>query len=224
MAETSITDPLIDELLVLSSSKQQEQLLVDNGLADVAGLELLLTFAERNVRHDPVQAQALSSLCERRAEKLGAPTLTPRTLYLRAQTHVLRGDPQTALDLIASARALYAEENNMVAALRTDVGAMTTLTALSRYSEALSVGDDALVLIESMLPEAGREDVAAIQIIRAKIYVNQGPALSEMGRFNEALTAYARAEARLCSIGHERGPGLGAEQSRRSASLSRTCR
>ncbi len=201
MAEISITDLLVDELLALSSSSQQEQLLVDNGLADVVGLDALLTFAERSARHDPLQARALSGLCERFAEQFGAPTLTPRARYLRAQTYVLRSDPQTALDLIVAARALYAEAGSMIDALRTDVGAMTTLTALGRYSETLSVGDDALAQIDSILSDASQRDASAIRLIQAKIFVNQGPALSEMGRFDEALTAYASAEAIYAALG-----------------------
>ena len=195
MANISITDRLVDELLALSSSSQQAQRLVDNGLANEAGLDALLAFAERTARHDPPQAQALSGLCERFGESFGVPAETPRARYLRAQTYVLRGDPQTALDLIEGARALYAEAGSIIDALRTDVGTMTTLTALGRYEEALSIGESALAQIDSIMPDASRDDVVAIQIIQAKILVNQGPALSEMGRFDEALTAYAHAEA-----------------------------
>ena len=89
-------------------------------------------------------------------------------------------------------------------ALRTDVGAMTTLTTLGRYQDALDRGDTALAQIDNWLQAADPDSAADLAMIRAKIHVNQGPALSEMGRFDEALTAYAERRSDLRIVADDR--------------------
>ncbi len=195
MADFSITDTFVAELLALPSYAQRMARLVANHLVDEAGLDSLLAHAEQSVRHDPLQARALAQLCEQVATQVSAPPLAARATYLQAQTYALRGDAQTALALIEAARNQFMALNMTVDALRTDVGAMTTLTTLGRYQDALARGSMALEQIDALTQRADPDAVADLTLIRAKIFVNQGPALSEMGRFGEALVAYSQAEA-----------------------------
>ncbi len=195
MTNLPIVDEIVVELLALPSFTHQMELLVANNLADEAGLAELLSYAEKAARHDPLQARALTQLCEQVAIQIATPALVPRANYLSAQTYVLRGDADTALKLIKIARSQFVDLGMTVDALRTDVGAMNTLTALGRYHNALESGGAALAQIDNALASADQESTVALNLIRAKIHDNQGPALCEMGRFEEALTAYDRAES-----------------------------
>ncbi len=195
MANFPIIDEIVVELLALPSFAHQMERLVANHLANEAGLTELLVYAEKAARHDPLQTRALTQLCEQAAIQIAASALVPRATYLRAQTYVLRGDADTALKLIEIARSQFVELGMTVDALRTDVGAMNTLTALGRYRNALESGSTALAQIDNALATVNQESAAALELIRAKIHDNQGPALCEMGRFEEALISYDRAES-----------------------------
>ena len=195
MADFPITDKFVAELLALPSYAHRMARLGANHLVDEAGLDSLLAHAEQSVRHNPLQACALAQLCEQVARQVSSLALAARATYLQAQTYVLRGDAQTALALIEVARNQFMALNMTVEALRTDVGTMTTLTTLGRYQDALARGNMALEQIDTLIQRADPDVVADLTVIRAKLFVNQGPALSEMGLFGEALTAYSQAEA-----------------------------
>jgi tetratricopeptide (TPR) repeat protein len=200
MAEPSTSEKFVVELLALPSLAEQMARLVAVHLANEDGLNDLLTHAEQAVRHDPSQARGLAQVCEDVATLISIPSLVPRATYLRAQTHVLRRDAQIAMTLIDTAHDQFLVLNRTADALRTDVGAMTALTTLGRYQDALQRGNAALTQARSEEATADAESLIDLARIRAKIHVNQGPALSEMGRFDEALTAYAEAEKIYASL------------------------
>jgi len=200
MADALISEKFVVDLLALPSFAEQSERLVAVHLANEDGLDDLLTYAEVAVRHDPMQARGVAQLCEEVATLISIPALVPRATYLRAQTFVLRGDAQTALTLIETAHDQFLALGRTTDALRTDVGAMTALTTLGRYRDALERGTAALAQARSVEASTVPESLTDLALVRAKIHVNQGPAFSETGRFDEALTAYTEAEAIYASL------------------------
>ena len=195
MADSSISNDWVDELLACPSIEKQIDFLRRDGFTGRSGLRRLLDYTEDSARNSPPQARRLTLLCEEVARQINAPDLIPQAIYLRAQTYVLSGEPRVASNLIRTARTQFLDLDQPVDALRTDVGLMHTLTMLGEYPAALDVADSTLVQVDHALENADAESARALQAIRAKMHINQGPALSETGRFDEALTAYAQAES-----------------------------
>src|SRR6185503_10390455 len=101
--DTLVTDEWIDALLRLPSLEQRLAFLRSAHLLHAEGLSQLLDQAMRLARSDPGQARQLAAICAEAAEEANAPAIVPRSAYLRAQTHAINGEFNTALELIQSA-------------------------------------------------------------------------------------------------------------------------
>ncbi|MGH2521627.1 MAG: CHAT domain-containing protein, partial [Anaerolineales bacterium] len=128
-------------------------------------------------------------LCADVAEQAGAPIILPRATYLRAQTHAINSEFDIARELIQSACAGYEAIGEAMEALRTNLGLMHVLNELGRHSEALEAGQTILDALEKQRvphPQAG--------LVAALAHLNRGVCYETIGRYEEALTAYASAE------------------------------
>lgn len=150
----------------------------------------------RLARSDPGKARRLTLICADAAVPAGAPAILPRATYLRAQTHAINGEFGTALELIQSARAAYEAIGEKMESLRTNIGLMHVLNELGRHAEALDAGQavlDALAGPDELHPQA--------QLLLALAHQNRGVCLETIGRYEDALEAYAQAERRFKAIG-----------------------
>ncbi len=146
-------------------------------------------------RSDPGKARHLTVICANAAEPAAAPAILPRATYLRAQTHAINGEFDTALQLIRSARAAYAAIGETMEALRTNVGLMHVLNELGRHAEALDAGQavlDAVKQQDASHPQA--------QLLAALAHQNRGVCFETIGRYEEALAAYAAAESHFTML------------------------
>ena len=189
VAETTVTAEWIDALLQLSSREKQLVLLQAAHLLDAEGLSRLLDQAMQRARSDPAQARQLATLCAEAAEEANAPVIGPRATYLRAQTHAINGDFNTALELIGAALVGYEAIGERMEALRTNIGRMHVLNELGRHAEALDAGQVVLNALEGLA-----DAPAQAQLLLALAHQNRGVCFETMGRYEEALQAYALAE------------------------------
>ena len=189
VANSPVTAEWIDSLLQLPAREQQLARLRSADLLDAEGLSQLLDQAMQRARSDPAQARQLAVLCAEAAEEANAPAIVPRATYLRAQTHAINGEFNTALELIQSALAGYEAIGERMEALRTNIGRMHVLNELGRHAEALEAGQvvlDALEQKTELPPQA--------QMLSALAHQNRGVCFETMGRYEDALEAYALAE------------------------------
>src|SRR5688500_10469666 len=107
VADSPVTAEWIDALLQVPALEQQLALLRSAHLLHAEGLSQLLDQAMQRARSDPAQARQLAAMCAEAAEEANAPVIVPRAAYLRAQTHAINGDFNTALELIQSAYMAY---------------------------------------------------------------------------------------------------------------------
>jgi CHAT domain-containing protein/tetratricopeptide (TPR) repeat protein len=189
VAETPVTAEWIDALLQLPSLEKQLAHLQAAHLLDAEGLSRLLDQAMQRARSDPAQARQLATLCAEAAEKANAPVIVPRATYLRAQTHAINGEFNTALELIGAALAGYEAIGEGMEALRTNIGRMHVLNELGRHAEALEAGQVVLNELEGLT-----EPPAQAQMLLALAHQNRGVCFETMGRYEDALKAYALAE------------------------------
>ena len=189
VAETPVTAEWIDALLQLPSLEKQLAFLQAAHLLDAEGLSRLLDQAMQRARSDPAQARQLATLCAEAADEANAPVIVPRATYLRAQTHAINGDFNTALELIGAALIGYEAIGEGMEALRTNIGRMHVLNELGRHAEALEAG---LVVLNAL--EGLAEPPAQAQLLLALAHQNRGVCFETMGRYEEALQAYALAE------------------------------
>ena len=173
--------------------------------ADTARLlPAALDRAAELVHRHPRRAERLALWVERRAVLHGQQA---RARYVRAQVLAERGELDEALRLIADARALWTEDGDVLAALRTDLGRMHVLDDLGRHQEAIEVGEQ-LVSGLGGLCVAGREGGDGVETearyLRAHAVKNLGVAYGLVGRHAAALEAYARAAEEYAALGrHE---------------------
>lgn len=182
-------------MLALPTHAEQEAWLREANLLHEAGLRELLGAAMGLARSNPAQARALTTLCTEFATPADAPTIVPRALYLRAQTHAITGEFAQALDLIQAARAGYEQLGEQEEALRTNVGRMHILNELGHHQEALEAGDELLTAL------ASAEITPQTTQVIALVHQNRGVCFETMGRYEEALDAYATAEQTLDALG-----------------------
>ena len=95
-------------------------------------LSAILDRADELLHQQPQRAERLARWCDARSEGPGLLGLRARSRYQQAQIAAERGELDAALDLIAEARALWAEAADPVASLRTDLGRMHVLDDLGR--------------------------------------------------------------------------------------------
>jgi CHAT domain-containing protein len=183
------TADLIDRLLAADLPAERLAALEAAGLCNASGLGQLLDQAMRLARSDPGQARQLAAICAEAAGPARAPAIFPRAAYLRAQAHAINGEFSTARELIESARAAYEAIGERLEALRTNIGLMHVLNELGRHAEALAAGQAVLDALDRPEPPT------AERLVLALAYLNRGVCFETTGRYQDALEAYARAEA-----------------------------
>jgi CHAT domain-containing protein len=195
VTNSPVTAEWIDELLQVPTLGQQLALLRSAHLLQVEGLSQLLDQAMQRARSNPEQARQLAAMCAEAAEEANAPVIVPRSTYLRAQTHAINGDFNTALELIQSALVGYDALGEKMEALRTNIGRMHVLNELGRHAEALDAGQIVLDALEGMT-----ELTPQGQMLLALAHQNRGVCFETMGRYEEALEAYALAEGYFTAL------------------------
>ncbi|HUF39504.1 MAG TPA: CHAT domain-containing tetratricopeptide repeat protein [Anaerolineales bacterium] len=192
----SLTDDTLDHLFRSSEGSQRIAYLEAVDLLNPNGLSALLDRAMIYARADPARARQLAEICAEAAEAAGAPSIIPRAIYTRAQTHAINGELELALDLIRFARREYEALDDELSAIRTNLGKIHVLNELGRYDEALEAGEETLRIVSAL-------DGADPQVgmIAALANMNVGVCYETLGRYDQALDAYDQAEARFEALG-----------------------
>ena len=194
VANSPVTAEWIDALLQVPALEQQLALLRSAHLLDADGLSQLLDQTMRLARSDPGKARQLASICAQAAGEANAPAIVPRSAYLRAQTYAINGDFNTALELIRSAAAEFMAIGERMEALRTNIGRMNVLNELGRHAEALEAGQ---VVLDAL---AQPDESPQARLLLALAHQNRGVCFETMGRYEEALEAYALAEGYFTAL------------------------
>jgi len=196
----NVTAKCVDEVLAVRTLEQQVSVLRSAKLLNAEGLDWLLDFAERLLYSDPSEAQRLATLCADLANRAGAPAAVPRASYIRAQAHAAIGEFDVALRMAEAAHQGYVACGKSLEALRTHVGRMSVLLELGLYQEALDAGQivlDALNGSELDVTPTRQQ----VELFTALVYQNRGGCYEYMGRYEDALRAYAVSEERYRSLG-----------------------
>jgi tetratricopeptide (TPR) repeat protein len=203
---TPVSDHKVDagfpvELLALPTLEQRSAFLRTAGLLNAEGLEQLLDLADRLVRSDPGQAHRLAALCADLADRAAAPTAVPRASYIRTQTYLANGELGAALRMAEAAHAGYVACGKNLEALRTHVGRMSVLLELGLYREALDAGQVVLDALDGRGELAITPTQEQSDLLTALVHQNRGICYEYMGRYEDALGAYAVAEERYRALG-----------------------
>src|SRR5215216_1484932 len=196
-----IESGLVDKLLALPTLEQRSAFLEAEGLLNPGGLDRLLDVADRLVTDDPGKARRLAELCADMAEWAEAPAAVPHADYIRAWAHGLNGEFDEELRLTKAAYDGYVALGMNLEALRTNVGLMGALLELGSYEKALDTGQAILDALDGK----GEFDMAPTQeqadLLTAFVEHNRGGCYEYMGRYDEALEAYAVAEDKYQALG-----------------------
>ncbi len=197
-----VTPELVDQLLALPTHAEKVNLLRIGELLDADGLDQLLDFAEQLAGGDPKMAQRLVETCVDLSDEARAPAALPRASYLRAQTHAIDGEFNTALQMVKAAHDGYVAIGEDLEALRTNVGLMVVLLELGRYREALDTGQ---IVLDTLDGKTNGLDVQPPRRTRdrlsAFVHQNRGRCFEYMGRYDEAFGTYAIAERLYRTLG-----------------------
>lgn len=195
VTNSPVTAEWIDALLQLPALEQQLALLRSAHLLHAEGLSQLLDQAMRLARSDPGKARQLATICSEAAGEANAPAIVPRSAYLRAQTHAINGEFNAAIELIQSAFEGFVAIGEQMEALRTNIGRMNVLNELGRHAEALEAGQAVL----DALAQPGEPPPQA-RLLLALAHQNRGVCFETIGRYEDALEAYALAEAHFTAL------------------------
>ncbi|QIN80461.1 CHAT domain-containing protein [Rubrobacter marinus] len=204
MAEPSgngVAPAVVEELLALPTPEGQAAFLRGAGLLNAEGLSRLLDVADDSLGSDPARARRIAELCVELAERARAPSAVPRANYIRAGSHNANGEFEKDLLLTRAAHDGYVALGMNLEAVRTNVGKMDALLLLGRYQEALDAGRAVLDALDgkgelALSPTGEQRDLLA-----ALVNQNLGVCHEYMGRYEEALGAYASAEERYQALG-----------------------
>lgn len=187
---------LVDRLLAPAQAERRAALLDSLRLNTADGLAALLDTAAQLVISDPSKGRQLAAIAAEAAEAAEVPIARPRARYLQAQAYASNAEFDLALKLIEQTRAEYEALGEPLEALRTRLGLMHVLRELGRYQQALEAG-------EAVLDALAHQDAPALpeQRLRAMVQESWGSIFEEMGRYDEALAAYAAAEAGYSALG-----------------------
>ena len=192
---------LLSELWALPTLEQRLVFLDSAGLLDADGLDRLLDLAERLVHADPGEAQRLAVLCADVADHADAPAAVPRASYIRLMTYVENGEFDAALRMAETAYEGYLFLGKNLEALRTYVGRMSIFSEWGRYQEALDTGQLILDNLNGACELHMRPTEQQSNLLTALVHQNRGICFERIGRYDEALGAYAVAEERYRALG-----------------------
>ncbi len=193
-APVSIDAAFVAGWLALPDMAAQVSHLQTAGWFNEKGLVELVEWAGQLARRDPSQARRLTTVCLAIAEAAGIPRVIPRATYLKAQTHALAGELETALQLVRAAQAGYAALGEEMPALATNVGLMHILAELGQYEAALAAG-------HALLDRAGSHPGGELARLAAQVQQNMGLCYRRLGQYEAALDAYHAAEAQYLLLG-----------------------
>ncbi len=189
----------VSDLLVGGSDAARLDRLRSEGLYDADGLQWLIGQAQELIHDDPQATETLCRLLDRAADELGLADISAEVRYLQARIVTERGDLDHGLSLIGEARQAWLRAGQPTAALRTELGRMQILDDLGRHGDALEVGQQLVAEVEAIGPEAA--DYPLARAIRAHAIDNIGTAYGLLGFHEQALLAYAQAEAEYAELG-----------------------
>lgn len=199
--EGKITPGFVEFLLARPTPRGRLAALRTANLLDANGLDQLLGAANDLVYSDPSKAQRLAELCANAAEVVDLPAAAARSAYIRLQTHFIIGEFDAALRMAREAYEGYVACGKYLEALRTHVGRMSVLLELGLYQEAL---DDGQIVLDALAGRGEFEVTPTHQqrdLLTALVHQNRGGCYEYMGRYEEALEAYAVAEERYQALG-----------------------
>jgi CHAT domain-containing protein len=206
ISEGEIAPGFVEQLLARPTPRQRLVLLRTANLLNADGFDRLLDVADGLVSSDPGKAHRLSELCANAAEVAGLPAVAARSAYIRLQTHFANGEFDAALRMAREAYEGYVACGKDLEALRTHIGRMSVLIELGLYQEAIDAGQ---VVLDAL--GGGELEVAPsrqqVDLLTALVHQNRGGCYEYMGRYDEALEAYAVAEERYRSLGEIRRLG-----------------
>jgi tetratricopeptide (TPR) repeat protein len=191
----------VDEVLAARTLEQQASVLRSAKLLNAEGVDRLLDFAERLLYSDPGEAQRLATPCADLAHRAGAPAAVPRAFYIRAQAHAAIGEFDAALRMAEAAHEGYVACGKSLEALRTHVGRMSVLLELGLYQEALDAGQAVLYALNGNSELDVTPTRQQVDLFTALVYQNRGGCYEYMGRYEDALRAYAVSEERYRTLG-----------------------
>ena len=189
---------LVNDLLREPTVGGRLQTLRAEGLDDHEGLSWLLDRVEELVHDEPSLAEQLGALCMAAAEAADLPSVVARAQYWSARVAAERGELETALSLIDSARGWWSAAGEELSALRTELGRMHILDDLGRHSEAVAVGN---ALLQTLPTARTADEAELLGLLEAKVLNNLGAAHSLLGAHQQALASYAQAEAAYRRLG-----------------------
>jgi tetratricopeptide (TPR) repeat protein len=192
---------LVDDLLALPTLEQRAAYLHTAHLLNADGLDRLLDIAEQLVRADPGKAHRLAALCAEVADRGAAPAAVPRAAYVRTQTYNANGELAAGLRMANEAYEGYVALGMNLEALRTHVGRMAAYNELGLYQEALDAGQIVLDTLAGGGELNVRPTIQQSKLLSALVHQNRGLCYERMGRYEEALGAYASAEKRYRTLG-----------------------
>lgn len=192
--QSTLNDVWLTAFFQLPDQIAQKAALQDAQLLTPEGLAHLLDYTEGLTHRNPGQARQLAHFCETVAAECAVPALVPRAQYLRAQSYAINGELTVALELVEAAHQGFLHLHLPMEALRTNIGRMRVLGELGQFGAALVAGQQVLDWLNQTTSAAAVLPVAEALTLRALVQTQLGICYGQLGRFQEALTAFSETE------------------------------